>query len=390
MVGNLRSLPPQFWVLFAGTFVNRFGGFVVLFLVLYLTHLGYPPALAGLPPAAYGGGALIANLAGGVLADRIGRRATIVISMSGSAAAMIALSQARTLPLLILLAGAAGLAAELHRPASSALIADLVPVHARVTASAAYRLAINLGTAAGPTVAGLLAERSYTLLFAGDALTSLALAAAMFVPMWRSVPHRPIPAAGPPSPGVLRDGAFLALLLSSLLVGTVYLQYLTTFSLQVHRLGGSNALYGALAGLNGLLVVLFELPVTSITQRLPRRRVIAAGAVLVGIGYGTLLLVRSAPAMAICIVLMTAGEIVNAPVASAYVADLSPPERRGQYAGAFGVSWASASVIAAAGGTALYAVSPNLLWATCAALGLVAAAIVLLGPRPGPPAAGPS
>ena len=31
---NLRALPPEAWILFAGSFGNRFGSFVLVFLVL--------------------------------------------------------------------------------------------------------------------------------------------------------------------------------------------------------------------------------------------------------------------------------------------------------------------------------------------------------------------
>src|SRR5437660_1725596 len=86
---NVRTLPPAAWVLFAGTFVNRFGTFVIPFLVLYLTREGYSMAQAGLALGFYGAGTLIASLAGGHLADRIGRRNTIALSMFSSAAAMM-------------------------------------------------------------------------------------------------------------------------------------------------------------------------------------------------------------------------------------------------------------------------------------------------------------
>src|SRR6266540_6462832 len=43
LLGNLRAMPRVAWVLFAGTFVNRFGSFVITFLVLYLTDRGFSP-----------------------------------------------------------------------------------------------------------------------------------------------------------------------------------------------------------------------------------------------------------------------------------------------------------------------------------------------------------
>ena len=101
LFGSLRALPRAAWVLFAGTFINRFGGFVVPFLTLYLTGQGYSVTAAGLAVSAYGAGNLFASLVGGHLADRLGRRETIVLSMFGAAAAMLLLSQAHALPLIV-------------------------------------------------------------------------------------------------------------------------------------------------------------------------------------------------------------------------------------------------------------------------------------------------
>src|SRR5579864_7261899 len=170
---NLTALPRGAWILFFGTFLNKFGTFVLPFLAIYMTGLGYTTAQAGLPIAAYGIGTLGACLLGGYLADRLGRRKTIVLSMFSVAVAMLCLSQARALPAIVLFAGLAGLTGELYRPATSALLADLVPPGQRVTAFSAYRMALNAGWAFGPATAGLLAKHSFFWLFAGDAATSV-------------------------------------------------------------------------------------------------------------------------------------------------------------------------------------------------------------------------
>src|SRR3954471_17650278 len=170
---DLRALPRPAWVLFGGTFINRFGSFVLAFLVFYLTSRGYSPAAAGLALSAYGIGSMAAALAGGQLADTIGRRNSIALSMFSSATTMLALSQATAIGPMIALTALAGFTAELYRPASAALVADLTPTGRRITGFAMYRLAVNAGVAAGPAVAGFLAQHSFFWLFLGDALTSV-------------------------------------------------------------------------------------------------------------------------------------------------------------------------------------------------------------------------
>src|SRR4030095_7579527 len=100
------------------------------------------------------------------------RRNAIAISMFASAATLLVLSQARALPLIIVLTTLAGLTGEMYRPASSALLTDLTPAGDRLPACRRTRLATTLGCAVGPATAGLLAEHSFFLIFLGDALTS--------------------------------------------------------------------------------------------------------------------------------------------------------------------------------------------------------------------------
>jgi len=129
---NLRSLPPTAWVLFGGTFVNRLGPFVMPFIVLYLTDpdRGFSVSQAGLALAMYGIGGVAAQFLGGWLADRIGRKNTIGFSMLGASVITLLLWQASGLLMIYALMLLLALVAEMHRPAASALIADLVPSNA--------------------------------------------------------------------------------------------------------------------------------------------------------------------------------------------------------------------------------------------------------------------
>src|SRR5215831_11537039 len=271
---NLRALPRGAWVLFFGTFLNKFGTFVLPFLAIYMTRLGYTTAQAGLAIAAYGIGTLGACMLGGYLADRLGRRKTIVLSMFSVAFAMLGLSQARSLPMIVLFSSIAGLTGELYRPASNALLADLVPAGQRVTAYAAYRMAFNAGWAFGPATAGLLAKHSFLWLFVGDAATSLLFG----IVAWCALPSGLSSTETRNTWGetfrVLRnDHRFRQVLLACLAVGIVFVQAFSTMSLEITRSGFSASTYGLAISLNGLLVVLCELPLTSLTKHYPIRRV---------------------------------------------------------------------------------------------------------------------
>ena len=383
LVSSLRTLPRAAWILFLGTFINKFGGFVVPFLALYLTGRGYSFAAAGAAVAAYGAGSLLASLVGGHLADHLGRRKTIALSMFSGAVAMMLLSQARGLPAILSLAALVGLVGEFYRPASSALLADLVPAGQRVTAFSAYRLAINAGWAFGPAMAGFLAGRGSFWLFAGDAATSVVFGlVALFA----------FPRVAHPAPGrngwatvggaVFGDRALQCMLIAAFAVSCIFFQVSSSFGLHVRHLGFSAETYGALVSLNGVLIVLFELPLTTVTRRFGPTRVIATGYVVAGVGLSLILLAHSTVLLAGCIAVFTLGEMISMPVASAFVADLAPPAVRGRYMGVYGLTWTLGILVGPAVGMQLLSLGPPFLWLTCGVLGLFAGTTVLLGVRP--------
>ena len=379
---GIRSLPAPVWILSAGTFVNRFGSFVAVFLVLYLRDRGYSIAEAGLVVSFYGVGNVIAAGVGGWTADRFGRRNALALSMFSSAVTLLLLSQARSLPLIIVLTTLAGLTGEMYRPAAAALLTDLTPAGERIPAFALNRLAINLGFAAGPAVAGLLAERSFFLLFLGDALTSAAFGVIALTTLPEGVRvRRGEERRGEAVRTMLRDRAFLFFLVSSVLGAFVYFQSQTTFPLHVRASGLSDSDYGLLISLNGLAIVLFELPLVAITQRFPYRPVLTLGSLLVGLGFALNAVANDLPELALTVLIWTLGEIIYAPVASAYVADIAPEHLRGRYQGAWGLTWGLAYVFAPALGAAIFAWSSDGLWLICGLLGL-AAALLLLAARP--------
>lgn len=378
MRAGIRALPPAAWLLFAGTFVNRFGSFVAVFLALYLVDEGYSAAQAGLAIGGYGVGAIAASTLGGHLADRLGRRETIAVSMYGSAAVMLALSQARTIWLIVALTVLAGAAAELYRPASGALLADLTPAGQRVPAFAVYRFAINLGFAAGPATAGLLAERSFFLLFLGDAISSIAFGTLALTMFPRSRPEQHVEERRGELLRALRhDRVFVFFLLASFCGALVYMQHTSTLPLQVRADGFSPAVFGALISLNGLVIIAIELPLTVLTQRFPVRPVLALGQILTGLGFALIVFADTVPLLAATVVVWTLGEIIFSPIASAYVADVAPDHLRGRYQGAWGTSFGLALVAGPVLGTLLYSASPDLLWIACGLTGVLAAALVL-------------
>lgn len=378
LLTTLRSFPRPVWILFVGVFINKFGTFVLPFLTLYLTRRGFSTSDAGLAIGAYGLGRIGAGFIGGQLADSIGRRKTIVLSMVLAAVSMTLLSQAQSLTAIVLLTGLASLTGEMYLPAAAALLIDQVPPERRVTAFSAYRMAFNAGWAFGPAAAAFLAAHSFVWLFIGDALSSVLFA----VVAWKWLPGQVC--TGQAEAGwkqawskMRENGKMLQVVLATLFMGLLIHQMVTTYGLHVTSLGHADATYGALLSLNGLLVVLFELPLTTWTRRLPARPVIAVGYLLMGLGLTINVVGHRLPALVVGMVIFTLGEMTYAPVISAYVASLAPERMRGRYMGTWSLSNSLSLTIAPNLGMMIFARSPIGLWISCGFMAVLGAVTIL-------------
>jgi MFS family permease len=380
---NGAGLPRSFWVVWIGTVINRLGYVVEPFLALYLVRgRGVSVGVAGVLIACFGAGSLVSQPLGGMLADRVGRRATIIAGMTGSAAGFIALGLAPTLVAIGIAAAVCGLAIDLYRPAVAAIVADIVPSEYRARAFGLLYWGLNIGVGVAAVAGGFLAQHSYWFLFALDAATCLGFAIVVAVglpetrPSGHSEEHGGYRAA-------LSDGLLVALAGSALISGIVYMQSFVTLPLVMSIHGLGPAAYGLAYVVNPVAVIVLQ-PVT--IRWLSKQRLVfvfVGGAVLLGLGFFLTLFARSVPAYAATVLVWTLGEIAFNAVGPALVADLAPAHLRGRYNGVFGTSFGAAALVAPIVGTlTLQHLGEGWLWSGCLLASVISGgAILLLGPR---------
>lgn len=375
------GLPGPFWALWAGTLITKAGSFVLPMLFVYLTQVrGLSLTVAGTVAGLYGFGSLLGTVLGGVLADHLGRRVTMLVSLVLGAGFMLVLGTARELWQLAPATFLLGLTSDMYRPASQALVADIVAPQHRLKAFTLQYWAINLGFSIAALIAGAMAQRNFTALFIGDAATTLILAAII----WRRVPEsRPERDRAAKVPGTIfipfADRIFLPFLLLNFGVVLIFFQHLTALPEDMRVKGLSTQDFGVAVATNGVLIVLLQPLVTKWAAPVKRATLLAVAAALTGVGFGLTHWATALPVYMLTVAVWTLGEILFAPVNASLVADLSPTHLRGRYQGAFGMTWSLGAMLAPVAGPALTeATSLDALWLACLGVGLATAFVHLV------------
>jgi MFS family permease len=374
-----EGLPRPFWALLVGTFITKAGSFVMPLLFVYLTQSrGLALPVAGAITSLYGAGSLFGALLGGVLADRLGRRFTMLLSLVVGAAFLLVLGLATEVWQLALATFLTGFTADAYRPASQALVADIVPVPLRMKAFGLQYWAINLGFAFASVIGGYMATRSFGALFIGDAATTIVLA----LIVWRTIPEtRPAFSADAKKAQAgslftpFTDARYAPFLLLNFLLAILFFQHLSALPDDMKTKGLTTEEFGWTMATNGVLIVLLQPFAIRWAEGYTQARVLAVGALLTGIGFGLTTLATGLPLYALSVAVWTLGEILLAPANASVVAQLSPEHLRGRYQAAFTLTWSAAAMTAPLLGSSLIpAIGHRALWLGCLAIGVVVAA----------------
>jgi MFS family permease len=361
---GLAGLPRDSWLLALATLVNRAGTMVIPFLALhFIQNLKFSASEAGLALGVYGIVSLLTSPFAGRLADRVGAQRILTLSLLLGGLGFWALPLLKTLPQVV--AGMVVLSAvsEAMRPATLALVSDLAPPELRRQAFALNRLAINLGMSVGPALGGFLAAHSFQMLFWVDGATSIAagLVLLLFPLRITSVETH---AEGAPSLGAIADRRLRYVILCLLPVILVFFQHEGPLPVwMVDQLGIPTSHYGLLFTVNTVMIVFLEVRLNSATAHWSPARALSVGSLLCTVGFGGLAFLSSYWGIVATVVVWTFGEMILFPATAAYVSELAPPARRGEYMGfysmTFGIGftlgpWAGLTVLELAGARALW------------------------------------
>jgi predicted MFS family arabinose efflux permease len=381
-------MPRQVRLLIAARAVNQLGAFSLAFLTVLLCRaFGASLGTAGAVSAAFGLATIPSRLLGGRLADRLGRRRTMLTGLAGCAAAQLGIAIA---PDLAVAAGCAvllGLAFELYEPPSQAIIADAAAPGDRAPAYALLTTALAVGNTGAGLVAAAVGRSNLRWLFAVDAATCLACALIVRLALpadqrpGSPAARRPRAAAGGGFPArrssPWRDRALLTMTAAGTVFALIYMLLLVSLPLSLAAHGINAASAGLVMAVSALTLVLARpLLRTRRLARISSPAAFAAGYSLMGLGLAGYAAAASLPALLAPTVAWSLGYLLLSGRAFAVVAGLAPAGAAARYLAVYGLSWGVATVAAPVLGTQLIgSLGPASLWVATAALCLAMAAV---------------
>ncbi len=353
-IESFKGLQPNVWILSIAMFINRSGSMVLLFTSLYLTtDLNYSISEAGFIMSFYGFGSILGSYLGGWLTDRKNHREIMLFALISSSLVLLLMLLATSKWFIIVIIFSYALTADMFRPANSAAVASFSDAGNRTRSVSLMRLAINLGFSVGPALGGFAAYHfGYKWLFVIDSFSGIAAALmlAIYLPKQPKAENKHKSKVLMDSrTSAYRDWSYLTFIVLVAIYGMCFFQIFASIPQYFNReCNFTEDEIGLLLALNGLLVVLIEMPLVAALQKTKNMFIyIIAGTLCLPLSFLILMFGNCLIFMAIVYTfVITMSEIFAMPFMMNITLSRPLPERQGQYAALYSIAY-GLSIIAA-------------------------------------------
>lgn len=334
------------------TFINRCGAMVVPFLSKYmLEELHFTYSQIGWVMVFFGIGSFIGTYISGKLSDKIGFYKVMIFSLFTTGILFVLLQFLTTFYSFCFGVLLLTTVSDMYRPAMLVSLDTYAPKADRTRALSLVRSAVNLGFMFGPVIGGIIITiLDYKFLFYIDGLTCIISILLFYVYVKeKKLPYKlKVFKHLKDTNSIFEDKPFLIHLFVTLITGILFFQIFTTLSIYYKEVFNFSSFQGALfLGLNGILILLFELPIVNYVEskKIDKLLVVSYGVLSMSLAYLFLLIENNVFTLIIMMVLMTVGVMFTFPFANSFVKKRSQKKQEGKFMSIFTMSYSIAQII---------------------------------------------
>lgn len=359
--------PAVFWVANSIEILERIAYYgIYMGFGIYMAHLGYTKAQLGIVQSLFLLFSYTIPVISGTFADRFGFKKVLIVAYLAYLPSILLLLITKSFSGISLTMLCIGFAAGIFKPLISGTVRVVSDASNKTLGFGIFYAMINIGGTVGPMIAGKLRVISWNYAFLASAI-SIGFMLLVTILFYKEPPRKlegqTLKSKFRDMAETLSDGKFV-LFLALLgvffwlpfwaffnLIGLYIDQNIDTVTLytQVKSVLGSGVanflsqadehgvrrILGESIGNTGLYIIIFQLVVSSISQRFRAIPVFLTGLFTVALGFGVLALAKvSAPSFVFLgIFLFAVGEMMSSPRIQEYITWIAPKEKAGLYMG---------------------------------------------------------
>ena len=333
---------PLVWIILCGTIFTRIASFMTMpFLAIYLhNEMAASPLLIGLTLGVAPLCATFGGFIGGFLTDKFGRRVVIISTVFVWSAVFVGFALATIAPIFVLLNAINGLCRSFFEPGTQALMIDFTEDNKKRRLFSVRYTAINIAAVIGPLIGVMISKLSspavpfiitasmYALygLFLIFVLNKYEMRQKLLV-KGQSILHI--------FQVMLADRKLLLFLAGGVLISVGYSQFDSTLPqfIQMNIEDGVE-LFSILIAFNAAIVLLLQLPISIITEKISIMKSLIIGIVFFAIGLMFFGLAETNFTFIVAMTVFTIGEIFAFPMMNAIIEEIAPETQKATYLGA--------------------------------------------------------
>jgi MFS family permease len=333
---------PVVLILFVGTALSRIAtSMTTPFLTIFLSqHTSMGPWEIGMTVGASALAGMGFGFFGGTLSDQWGRKGIMIISLYIWAMTFFGFAWNTWVGVYLLLSLLMGVCRSAFEPVSTALISDLTPKELRYRAYSIRYTAANAGFAIGPLIGAYAGIVGGATAFMWTGAFYLAYAAILQLILRRY----PVGQAEQDSSrritvavawkAARQDKALLLFLIGGVFMQFVYSQFSTLGPYAQDHFENGVVLFSWMMTANALTVVVFQMPLSILTEKRSPLTLVRIGNILYAIGGFGFALSQEPWHMVASMVVFSIGEILCFPAGNALTDEIAPNHLKGAYFGA--------------------------------------------------------